>query len=285
MPREGFGKGGKCLPPLSSAAFRPARPASSAPALRRTGGESPVSSDDEGGGCNSIGSRCSPKAVYSVVSKFSEYKKQVVRDIGFGGILDLPCITKVNLRLSSWLLSKLDTNESALVLPGSKRIWFHERDIGIVFGIPDGDMDVGSVDISPEQINLIRQSCGLDTRDARSVKGLEIVLEQHLDDRSSSLEVNRFKVAFVIFVMSHLLAPSAKHDQCNLDFFGAIKNTEKIDKFNWCRYVYTYVLDAARKVQDEIFRKGHVTCLTGCHLFLQVTSCYHSYYNLLVCHI
>jgi hypothetical protein len=28
-----------------------------------------------------------------------------------------------------------------------------------------------------------------------------------------------------------------------------------------------------------------VTCLTGCHLFLQVTSCYHSFYNLLVCHI
>jgi hypothetical protein len=40
-----------------------------------------------------------------VVSKFSEYKKQVVRDIGFGGIPDLPCITKVNLRLSSCFLS------------------------------------------------------------------------------------------------------------------------------------------------------------------------------------
>jgi hypothetical protein len=60
------------------------------------------------------------------VSKFSDYKKQIVRDIGFGGVVDLPCITKVNLRLSSWLLSKLDTNESALVFTGSKRIWFHE---------------------------------------------------------------------------------------------------------------------------------------------------------------
>jgi hypothetical protein len=206
-----------------------------------------------------------------VVSKFSEFKKQIVRDIGFGGIIDLPCITKVNLRLSSWLLSKLDTNESALVLPGSKRIWFHERDIGIVFGIPSGDLDVGSVEISPEQINIIRQSCGLDTRDARSVKGLESVLEQYLDDSSTSFELNRFKIAFVMFVMSHLLAPSAKHDQCNLDLFGALKNTDKIEKFNWCRYVYTYVLDAARKVQDEMFCKGHVTCLTGCHLFLQVS--------------
>jgi hypothetical protein len=39
-----------------------------------------------------------------------------------------------------------------------------------------------------------------------------------------------FKVAFVIFVMDHLLALSVKHDQCNVDFFGAIRI--KIDKFN-----------------------------------------------------
>jgi hypothetical protein len=209
--------------------------------------------------------------MYIVVSKFSDYKKQIVRDIGFGGIVDLPCITKVNLRLSSWLLSKLDMNESALVFTRSKRIWFHERDIGIVFGIPSGDIDVDSVEISSQQINIIRQYCGLDMRDARSVKGLDSVLEQHLDDSSTSFELNRFKIAFVIFVMTHLLAPSAKHDQCNLDFFGALKNTDKTEKFNWCRYVYTYVLDAARKVQDEMFRKGHVTSLTGCHLFLQVS--------------
>jgi hypothetical protein len=131
MAREGLAK---CTPTFSSVGFRAARPACSAPALRRSGRESPVSSDYEGAGSSSIGSRCSPKAVYIVVSKFSDYKKQIVRDIGFGGIVDLPCITKVNLRLSSWLLSKLDTNESALVFTGSKRIWFHERDKVLFLG-------------------------------------------------------------------------------------------------------------------------------------------------------
>jgi hypothetical protein len=41
-------------------------------------------------------------------------------------------------------------------------------------------------------------------------------------------ELNRFMVAFVIFVMGHLPAPSAKHDQCNLNFYGALKNIAKI---------------------------------------------------------
>jgi hypothetical protein len=56
-----MGKGGKSLPPFSSAAFCPARPASSASALRRTGEESPNSSDDEGGGLVALGVDVHPR--------------------------------------------------------------------------------------------------------------------------------------------------------------------------------------------------------------------------------
>ncbi|RLM64484.1 hypothetical protein C2845_PM16G06130 [Panicum miliaceum] len=136
---------------------------------------SPASSDDEASGGSSITNRCSPKAVYMVVCKFSEYKKQLVRDIGFRGILDMPGINK-----------------------------------------------------------------------------------------------DRFKVAFVIFVMGHLLAPSAKDDHGNLDFWGALKNPDLTEGFNWCRYVFCHVLESARRFRDAIFRKGSVTCFTGCHLFLQI---------------
>ncbi|CAL4962916.1 unnamed protein product [Urochloa decumbens] len=252
---------------------RPSHPASSAPSFRSSAcaassGSSPVSSDDEGRG--NITNRCSPKAVYMVVSKFNEFKKQRVRDMGFGGILDLPCITKVNLKLSVWLLSKLDTEESALVFSETKRIWIHERDVGVVFGIPDGDLDVGSVEITASQIGLIRQLCGLCSKDSRSLKALEHVLEHPLDEKSSTHEIDRFMVAFVIFVMGHLLAPTAKHDHGNVDFWSALKDPEKIYRFNWCRYVYTYVLESARRVREEILRKGNVSTLTGCHLFLQI---------------
>ncbi|CAL4891809.1 unnamed protein product [Urochloa decumbens] len=262
------------MPVLSeSVRRRPSHPASSAPSFRSSAraassGSSPVSSDDEGRG--NITNRCSPKAVYMVVSKFNEFKKQRVRDMGFGGILDLPYITKVNLKLSVWLLSKLDTEESALVFLETKRIWIHERDVGVVFGIPDGDLDVGSVEITTSQIGLIRQLCGLCSKDCRSLKALEHVLEHPLDEKSSTHEIDRFMVAFVIFVMGHLLAPTAKHDHGNVDFWSALKDPEKIYIFNWCRYVYTYVLDSARRVREEILRKGNVSTLTGCHLFLQI---------------
>ena len=206
---------------------------------------SPTSSDDEGSSSGGITNRCSPKAVHNIVSKFSEFKKELVRQIGFGGLLEVPCISKVNLKLSSWLLSRLDTDESCLVFSESRRIYVHEKDIGIVFGIPCGDIDVSSAEISPEQLDGIRNTCGLCGKDSLSFKSLEYVLQKHIDDRSSRLELDRFKISFVIFVMGHLLAPSANHNHGNCDFWAALKDTEMIYRFNWCRYMYSYVMEAA----------------------------------------
>ncbi|CAL5047950.1 unnamed protein product [Urochloa decumbens] len=260
--------------PTNNHARRSHHPSASAPSNRASrhsssrseGGNE--SSEDDGSSSTSVMSRCSPKAVYLVVSKFSEYKKECVREMGFDGILDLPCISKVNLKFSSWLLSKLDTEESSLVISENRRIYVHEKDVGIVFGIPCGDLDIASTDITEEQIEHIRGQCCLSG--TRSFRSLEHVLAKHIDDRSSKHEVHRFKVAFVIFVMGHLLAPSAKHDCGRIDFWGALKDPELIHRFNWCRFVHTLVLESAQRARAEMIAKGRVTSLSGCHLFIQI---------------
>ena len=157
------------------------RPLSSAPHGRSVGGgsvtpSSPNSSDDEASSFANITNRCSPKSVFSLVSKMSEFKKEIVRQTGFGGILDIPCISKLNLKLSVWLLSKLDIDESCLVFDESRRIYVHEDDVGIVLGIPSGDIDVSSTSVSEEQMDLLRASIGLVGSNPRSIKGIEYVL-------------------------------------------------------------------------------------------------------------
>jgi hypothetical protein len=144
-------------------------------------------------------------------------------------------------------MSKLDTEESCIVMSESKRIYIHEKDVSIVFGIPCGDIDIASAETSPEQLDLIKTNCGL--TDPRSFKVLESVLQKHLDDKSSRQQVDRFKIAFVIYVMGHLFVPSVKHDHGNTDFWGALKDPDLIDRFNWCRYVYTYVLEGAKRFE------------------------------------
>jgi hypothetical protein len=141
------------MPPLRGP-NRPSHSSQSAPVSRVPAGSTTSvtddSSDDDDNSANSITNRCSPKRVHCLVSKFSEYKKELVRQAGFGGLLDIPCITKVNLKLSAWLLSKLDVDESSLVLSDSQRIFVHEKDVGIVLGIPCGDLDLAATEISQE---------------------------------------------------------------------------------------------------------------------------------------
>ena len=251
-------------------------PSTSAPAGRLQNGGSVTASasndsdDDEASSSFNITNRCSPKSVFLLVAKFSEFKKQLIRDSGFGGIIDIPCIRKLNLKLSSWLLSKLDTEESCLVFGPSRSIYIHEADVGIVLGIPNGEIDISTTSVTDEQLELLRSSIGLAGSDVRSIKGIDYVLEKHLDDQSSSQEVDSFKVAFVVFIIAHLLAPCVKHDQVQLDFWGALKNPSTLDRFNWCRYVYGHLLEAAQKARAETINKGRCTSLLGCHYFLQV---------------
>jgi len=168
--------------------------------------------------------------------------------MSFGGILEIPCISKLNLKLSAWLLSKLDSEESCLVFGPGRRIYVHEDDVGIVLGIPNGDIDVSTTSVTEEQLELLRSSIGLASTDSRSIKGIEYILEKHIDDQSSSQQIDGFKVSFVVFIIGHLLAPGVKHDQVHLDFWGALKNPAALERYNWCRYVYGHVLEAAQKV-------------------------------------
>jgi hypothetical protein len=110
----------------------------------------------------------------------------------------------------------------------------------------------------------------MDKAGAHSLRAAEEFLKRDLREESSKLEKDCFQIAFVIFVMGHLLAPSTKHDYCQIDFWGAVANTENIAQFNWCEYVVQCLLDAVAKLKKDMSNKNSTINLFGCHLFLQV---------------
>ncbi|TVU17385.1 hypothetical protein EJB05_33418, partial [Eragrostis curvula] len=232
----------------------------------------PPSSDDEGSGSSNVTNRCSAKAVHAVVTKFSDFKKQLVRETGFGGLLHVPCIPKVNLKFSTWLLSRLNPSTRNIEISDRFDLFVHESDVGTVFGIPKGEFDVlgPEAEISHSGVEYLRSILGLSDSTNNSLQALESILEEEIDMSSTRQQVDRFKIAFVVFVMGHLLVPTSKYDHSKIDFWGALKSGDMIEKFNWCRYVLDHILDVARKVRDDLAKKGAVSTLTGCHLFLQV---------------
>lgn len=87
---------------------------------------------------------------------------------------------------------------------------------------------------------------------------------------SSKLEKDCFQIAFVIFVVGHVLAPATKHVYATIDFWGELSNTETISQFNWCEYVLDCLMEAVRRVKNDMIANNPGTNLVGCHLFLQV---------------
>ncbi|XBH92039.1 hypothetical protein VPH35_083261 [Triticum aestivum] len=188
-------------------------------------------------------SRIVIQKVVEVVATLSDYKRFLVEEIGFEGVLRIPMIPKINLKFSKFLMSKVDLKDHCIILrDGGKPIKFHPEDFHKVFGIPCGQRDIHGTDAH------------ITNKSDRSLSSLEAFICKEINELSSRLEKDCFKMAFVVFVMGNLFAPYA----------------DNIALFNWCKYSFEGLLEAVRKLKLETDADITLDHLSGCHLFLQV---------------
>ena len=84
------------------------------------------------------------------------------------------------------------------------------------------------------------------------------------------VEMDRFKVAFVVFVVGTFLAPTPKYNVVNPDFWGALIKPDEVNQFNWIAYVVEHIIHATARVQEDLRSKCEVSNITGCSLLIQV---------------
>ena len=116
-------------------------------------------------------------------------KKDVIRELGFGGLLQLGC-KEVNLDLCFWLIKNTNIAYSQLELFGGKKVSLTCHDVGMTMGIPHSGrkliVDKGIVKASPMP----------------SLKDIEALMVD-IDD------IEDFKWVFLIFACATLLAPTS----------------------------------------------------------------------------
>ncbi|CAM0872481.1 unnamed protein product [Alopecurus aequalis] len=223
---------------------------------------------------SSPSSRISVQKIFSVIAGFNKYKRFLVEEIGFSGVLNFPDIPKLNLKFSRWIMDKVDVASQTIDLgPSYQPLKFYQEDFHKVFGVPCGPRNIYGPDaqISLEAVAFIRDCIGLSDKSSHSLKVAEAFLQKEITEFSSKLEIDCFKMSLVIFVMGHLLAPSSKHDYTSVDYWGALRDTDNICRFNWCQYAMDHLLDAVTKLKTEIASGSvQVNNLGGCHLFFQI---------------
>ncbi|KAL6905533.1 hypothetical protein ACP4OV_003134 [Aristida adscensionis] len=188
-----------------------------------------------------INCRCQPKCVVSVIKNFDEQKKELVRQIGFGGILDLK-LTKVNRQFGAWLLSKVDPKAS-VELCSQEEANIRKEVICDIFEIP-------------------RFS-------ALTVTLLEKVLMKQYSYPLSIDEKRAFKAAFVFYVMTKLLAPQSLANFISPRYIRAVADVDNISEYDWCKFIVDDILKSAGLMFRRFTRTSEGSIM-GCIVFLQV---------------
>lgn len=80
-------------------------------------------------------SHCSGSRFLYGIQLFSKVKKDVIRKLGFKGLLQLSC-KELNLDLCSWLLRNMNFAYSQLELPKGKMVPLTSHNVGIMMRVP-----------------------------------------------------------------------------------------------------------------------------------------------------
>ncbi|VAH78111.1 unnamed protein product [Triticum turgidum subsp. durum] len=224
------------------------------------------------GSAPSVTSRISVQKVCSLVGKFNKFKRDLVEEIGFGGMLGIKMLAKLNLKFSAWLMERVDVESSTLKIDEQRVLQIQDHDVQKVFSLPCGTRSICPDTTEPSEAckEFMRASAYL-SKGAHSLKAAEAyLLRDDINGDSSNVQIDCFKIAFVIFVVGHLLAPSTKHDYITIDFWAALNDISQIKEFNWCAYVLEHLNRAVGKLKTDIRNRNITVHLVGCHLFLQV---------------
>ncbi|OEL25203.1 hypothetical protein BAE44_0013777 [Dichanthelium oligosanthes] len=137
-----------------------------------------------------VSSRCSIRHLHDVISRLDQ--RNLVRSIGFDGLLHFPSIRQINRRFSLWLKSRVDQMSQHLVIDGHMRIKFSKDDIGAVFGIPNSGRRVLENGISTKEttMRMMDRYLGIQTKDNRSIKAEQEVIERHYEGQMMQMTKN-----------------------------------------------------------------------------------------------
>ena len=183
------------------------------------------------------------------VSRIDETKKQQIREIGFGGLLDIQCHC-ISSGIATWLVDNFNLTLNSLHLHGDGVLPLTGRDIGLVLGIPnEGPVPVEDADASEVGESGPRH---------RTYKWKE--LPNELVSMSPGEE---FKRLFVTFACGCLLAPSTRAEH-KIKLWSCTQEVDKLATLNWAEYVRNVLCNKVLEVQKKS-KKQH-QCVGGAFL-------------------
>ncbi len=211
-----------------------------------------------------------------IISNNPDQKNAVV-ELGFEKLFHLPGIT-IRQELMTFLISAFDCNSSSLCIPNKREIEIDAADAHVLFGIPFGQITVPTYDTfftpNSDRAPLFAswaQQFGGKSPHPRQLR------EAILQDIEGG---DNFKRNFIVFVVTHLIAPTAKANDCTWKVVKATEDLSIVKNMNWAQYLIDSLVSSIEKYKQ----KSSMANIGGCTLLLQVflLSCHNIIRSLLL---
>jgi len=135
-------------------------------------------------------SRLSLLKVASVIAQFTEFKRQLVTEIGFGGMLEIKSWQKINLKYSAYLMDRVDLGSSSINLESQGVLELGHKDFIYVFGIPCSNLNIQGEGVEPSEacIEYTRVAASFSDKGTHSLKAAETVLHRDITEKSTATD-------------------------------------------------------------------------------------------------
>lgn len=149
-----------------------------------------------------------------MIGKFDKEKSDLVRSIGFGGLLELPQINGIDRRFTRWLLSRVNCDSRTLRVGNNLDVELSPRNVHRVLGIPFEGMEVCPMpdNSKDEKDSFVQHYIRAPGFEASALKGAEEVIRRTFPDGMNSWARDQFRTAFVVWIVGTFLAPKTSHN-------------------------------------------------------------------------
>lgn len=219
-------------------------------------------------------SSCKPDKISYMFSSFDIQKVNVLKSIGFDGLLKLPVLDKLNDEFSLWLYQRFDYKKMCLHLDRGIDLPIRDPDVHLAFGIPFKSRPVDvSKNLSKDSVSSFKQKLFRQTNSsALTMSYLEHILSKDYESSFSPLEADAFKIASVLYSVCYFLAPETKH-QFPMHLIKNFLPDVKPADINWAQFLLWTVGRGSSHAVEQLNEEAKTISIFGCSLFLQVQPC------------
>ncbi|WKA06497.1 hypothetical protein VitviT2T_024393 [Vitis vinifera] len=191
----------------------------------------------------SMFTRCSAARFKKLCNRLPEAKIQAIRDLQFGGLLNLNC-TEVRHNLCIFLIQHFNVGFRRIEFSAEKHYPVTATDVGLILGLPTEGRNLQVTFTSSDHPFGPIRAC-----------------EEKLLDLPVGEE---FRRAFIYYACATLLAPTSRLNGCR-NLWHTIHEDGFRNDVNWAQFVLDQLVEGIRRYQQSKTSWVH-----GCVLFLQL---------------